>query len=63
MLKNTLTLIFTLTVILSYFSIYTGCASRGAPSGGPVDKTPPEVIKTFPATDSTNIRELTLLTI
>ncbi len=35
-----------------------GCASKGSPGGGPVDKTPPEIIYTFPKTDSVNIKSL-----
>ena len=33
----------------------TGCATKGSPGGGPVDRTPPEVVSTFPATDSTGV--------
>jgi len=32
-----------------------GCATKGSPGGGPVDRTPPEIVSTFPATDSTGI--------
>ena len=31
------------------------------PGGGPVDKTPPEVIKTFPTPDSTNVKQLSVI--
>ncbi len=34
------------------------CAMRRAPSGGPEDKTPPRVVRTFPRPDSTNVRSL-----
>lgn len=32
-----------------------GCATKGSPGGGPVDRTPPEIVSTFPATDSTGV--------
>jgi len=34
--------------------ISTGCAQQGSPTGGPVDKTPPLVLKTTPENYSTN---------
>ena len=37
---------------------YIGCASRGRPGGGPVDKTPPEIVYTFPQPDSLNIDQI-----
>lgn len=37
------------------------CAYKAAPSGGPEDKTPPEIIYTFPAQDSTGIKSLPYL--
>jgi uncharacterized protein (DUF2141 family) len=54
---------------LLYFAILTGiytallwdCAYKVAPSGGPEDKTPPEIIYTFPSQDSINIKELSYL--
>ena len=54
---------------LLYFAILTGictalswdCAYKVAPSGGPEDKTPPEIIYTFPSQDSTNIKGLSYL--
>lgn len=39
------------------------CAVRKAPSGGPADKTPPEVVHTFPKADSTHIAGLPYLEI
>ena len=41
--------------------LVTECAYKVAPSGGPEDKTPPEIVFTFPATDSTNIKSLPYL--
>jgi hypothetical protein len=39
------------------------CASRGRPGGGPLDKTPPVIIETFPRADSTGLTELAKLEI
>ncbi len=39
------------------------CAVRRAPSGGPADKAPPRVIRTFPAADSTNVTSLNFIEI
>lgn len=39
------------------------CAIRQSPPGGPEDKTPPEIIYTFPAPDSTNVTQLEYLEI
>lgn len=44
--------------ILVCISILWTCAYKVAPSGGPEDKTPPEIRYTFPAPDSTNIDTL-----
>ncbi|NIW80729.1 MAG: hypothetical protein GWN16_15265 [Calditrichae bacterium] len=38
--------------------LYNACAVRKAPPGGPPDKTPPQVVRTFPSADSTNVRQL-----
>ncbi|MFO7891185.1 MAG: Ig-like domain-containing protein [bacterium] len=35
------------------FLLVTACAKQGMPPGGPVDKTPPRIIKTIPDTNST----------
>lgn len=35
------------------FLLITACAKQGMPPGGPVDETPPQVIKTIPAPNST----------
>lgn len=43
---------FSFLLFSALLCIYHGCASRGAPQGGPVDRTPPEVIQTIPAPDS-----------
>ncbi len=34
--------------------LITGCAQPGVPSGGPVDKSPPEVVKSIPTNESVN---------
>lgn len=34
--------------------LYVGCAQPGVPSGGPVDKTPPKVLKSLPNNESVN---------
>jgi hypothetical protein len=39
-------------------SIFFKCATRGNPGGGPVDKTPPSIIYTFPAIDSLGVNKL-----
>jgi hypothetical protein len=36
--------------------VLLGCAQMGAPPGGPVDDTPPSILSTFPAADSTRVR-------
>ncbi len=41
--------------IINIFLILSGCAMRQPPGGGPVDKTPPKVVRTFPLSDSLNI--------
>lgn len=47
--------IFTIFIILFFLA---KCATKGRPGGGPIDKTPPEIIYTFPDVDSLNIRYL-----
>ena len=49
--------IIILTIVLN------GCASKGTPGGGPIDKTPPEIFKTFPAPDSINVKSLNFIEI
>ena len=34
------------------------CAVRRAPEVGPQDKTPPQLVSTFPTPDSTNVKDL-----
>jgi hypothetical protein len=47
-----------LSVISLLFGIlHVSCATKGAPQGGPVDKTPPTIISTFPALDSLRISQ------
>jgi len=41
-----------------FFLIIVKCATKGRPGGGPVDKTPPEIIYTFPSIDSLGIKNL-----
>ena len=38
--------------------VFSSCASRGMPGGGPVDRTPPEIIETVPHADSTSLKNL-----
>jgi len=61
MLNKLLSLLFIITTIILFISSYTGCAAKGVPSGGPVDKTSPEIIKTYPVPDSTNVRVLSVI--
>lgn len=46
-------------LVLLYFILLTfaGCASQIAPSGGDVDKIPPEIIESFPKNRTTNFSE------
>ncbi len=37
------------------FILLLSCARQGFPPGGPVDKTPPSIVYTIPATDSLNV--------
>jgi hypothetical protein len=43
---------------LSLVVVQFNCASRGRPSGGPVDKITPTILQVFPASDSTGLNEL-----
>ncbi|MSS72400.1 MAG: hypothetical protein EXS64_13050 [Candidatus Latescibacteria bacterium] len=47
-------LLCTLHFALCIF-LLSSCASQAPPSGGPPDRTPPEVVQTWPAPDATNI--------
>jgi hypothetical protein len=40
------------------FLILNACAIREKPPGGPEDKTPPQVVATFPPNDSTNVHHI-----
>lgn len=63
-MRKTWQIFLYLTVTLITFIILnSGCASRGVPSGGPVDKTPPEIINTFPGPDSTNVYRLSVINV
>ena len=44
-----------LIILFIFIFINIFCASKGRPGGGPVDRTPPEVISTFPKADSVGI--------
>jgi len=59
MLQNKYIIIFFLSILFFWF----GCASKRAPGGGPVDKTAPEIIYTFPTPDSIGIKELSVINI
>ena len=43
---------------LIFFLCQAGCAGRGRPGGGPLDKTPPFITGTNPQPDSTGVRDL-----
>ncbi len=43
-------LIYSIVIMLTM--MLSGCATRGAPGGGPPDKTGPEIVRTFPTADS-----------
>jgi hypothetical protein len=44
-----------ISIFLIFILLIIQCATRGRPAGGPVDKIPPEVIYTFPSSDSLGI--------
>jgi len=46
------------SVIIALALLLSGCATRGAPGGGPPDKTGPEVVRTFPPADSVLVDSL-----
>ena len=49
---------FCATLIIVSLTFQLNCATRGRPGGGPVDKIPPKIIWTFPAADSTGLKDL-----
>ncbi len=53
----TFRLLLTCLLVFIFLRQY-GCASRGRPGGGPIDKIPPEITATFPQPDSLNITNL-----
>jgi hypothetical protein len=57
MLVNTIYIIF-LTLFVAFIGMLYDCAHNVPPSGGPPDKTPPEIIYHFPAADSVGIKNL-----
>ena len=42
------------SAVALFILLITGCAQPGVPSGGPVDKSPPEVLKSIPINESVN---------
>jgi len=42
------------STVALFILLITGCAQPGVPSGGPVDKSPPEVVKSIPTNESVN---------
>lgn len=45
----------TVLILFSFFCLWLGsCATPVAPTGGPPDRTPPEIIQTYPEVGSTN---------
>ncbi len=59
MLQNKHTFILSFLVAL----LLSTCASKRAPGGGPIDKTAPKVISTFPNPDSIGVKELSVIKI
>ena len=43
-------------LICSFIGLFLYCAYKVAPSGGPEDKTPPEIVRHFPQSDSVGIQ-------
>ena len=43
--------------IFILFSLIGGCAKVGSPSGGPLDRTPPEVVRSIPPSGTTNFTD------
>ncbi len=50
-------------LIWTVFSSLNYCATRSAPSGGPVDRVPPVVLSTEPESNTTNIADLSAIRI
>ncbi|RKY52558.1 MAG: hypothetical protein DRP89_07510, partial [Candidatus Neomarinimicrobiota bacterium] len=48
-------LLYTLPVVIGFSIFFIGCAAQGPPGGGPVDKTGPFLISTFPENGSINV--------
>jgi hypothetical protein len=47
-----------LIIFLLFLALQLCCATRGMPGGGPQDKTPPQIVDSFPHPDSTGLRTL-----
>jgi len=45
-------------VVIGFALLLSNCATRGAPGGGPPDKTGPEIIRTYPSADSVLVDSL-----
>lgn len=50
-------------ILISGSIIWNGCASKGSPGGGPVDKTAPQITYTFPSADSVNVKDLSVINV
>jgi len=48
---------------LILYAFLAGCAAQGPPSGGPVDKTGPALLSTFPVNGATNVSPTTIVTL
>ena len=47
-------------IIFLFFLIYLyACANQGFPPGGPVDKTPPDIVSSIPEPNSLNVSRIT----
>lgn len=64
-MKNGMTVyrILPLLLAIGMTLILSRCAVQRPPSGGPPDKTPPQVVSMFPRPDSTNVKQLSYLEI
>ncbi len=64
-MKSRFSISRTVVFLLALGMVFTisRCAVRRPPSGGPPDKTPPQVVSMFPTPDSTNVKQLAFLEI
>ena len=49
--------------LISTIAIIFGCAKVASPPGGPEDKTPPDIISTYPLNNAVNIQKDNKITI